>query len=484
MPTGTKLRNRLTLWSFLLLLLFLGAGGFFCYYTQQQESLKNLDKQLLSIARNFACGYREVDPSNSTSEDFCQNFNRLAIIQASEQAVTLYSLEGAPLCRSRQPLGQHLTLGNEAEAHSSSGKAYYETISISPNEQIRRLTFPVIDDNQVRYHLQLGHSLAALKADLTRYTLFLIAAGLAAATILTLCQWFLLGLFTNPIKQLARKMDRTSEDNLGIPFAPPALAGSEIEELATSYNHLTERIGDILLRSRQFATDVTHELRTPLTILRGETELALRGGKSVDELQQILNSNLEEISRMGHLVDDLLLLSKSELGEIPLKMEALNLNELLEELYFHGTIIAEPKQIKVNLQAPEQQVSLFADANRIRQVFLNLLTNGIKYTPEGGTVTINWCLQGEMARIIFTDTGIGIDYEHQQHIFDRFYRINKTGNRNDGGSGLGLAIAKWLVEAHGGSVMVCSAPGQGSSFAITLPLTPKLDSNPKGSDSV
>jgi signal transduction histidine kinase len=218
---------------------------------------------------------------------------------------------------------------------------------------------------------------------------------------------------------------------------------------------------------------VTHELRIPLTILRGETELALRGDKSADELRQIINSNLEEISRMAHLVDDLLLLSKSEQGEIPLKMEALNLNELLEELHFQGKIIAEPKQIMVELKGPEKQVSLLADPNRIRQVFLNLLTNGIKYTPEGGRVTINWALQEESVRIIFEDTGIGIESAHQQHIFDRFYRINKTGNRNDGGSGLGLAIAKWLVEAHGGSIMVCSEPGQGSSFAILLPLTRK-----------
>lgn len=475
MPTGAKLRNRLTLWSFILLLLFLGAGGFFCYYELQLETLKNLDGQLLSIARNFAYDYREVDPATATSKDFCQNFNRQVIFQTSEQAVTLFSLQGVPLCRSRQPLSQQLSLGPEAEAHSASGKAYFESINIGQNEQIRRLTFPIIGNNQVSFHLQLGHSLAALNAGLTHYKLILIAAGLAAAGSLALCQWLFLGLFTGPIKQIAQKMDMTSEENLNQLFAPPTLTGKEIEELANSYNRMAERIGGYLQRSRQFATDVTHELRTPLTILRGETEIGLRGEKSAEDLRQVLNSNLEEISRMGHLVDDLLMLSKSELGEIPLKMEALNLNELLEELFFQGKIIAAPKQITVNLQAPKQKVSLFADANRIRQVFLNLLTNSIKYTPEGGTVTIDWSLQGEMARIIFIDTGIGIDYEHQQHIFDRFYRINKTGNRNDGGSGLGLAIAKWLVEAHGGNVMVCSTPGQGSSFAITLPLTPKPD---------
>lgn len=381
--------------------------------------------------------------------------------------------------RQPPPYSQQLTLSPEAEANSAAGRAYYETIGEPPGEQVRRLTFPIINNDQVQYHLQLGQPLTDFKTDLRYYAFLIIAVALLTATGLSLCQWLLLGLFFTPVKKLSQQMNSTREDNLRQKFELPTVTGCELVELADSYNSLIGRMDAALQRSRQFATDVTHELRTPLTILRGETELALRGGKTTEDLQQILNSNLEEISRMGHLVDDLLLLSKSEMGEVPLKMEALNLNELLEELYFHGTIIAETKQIKVELQAPDQQVSLFADANRIRQVFLNLLTNGIKYTPEGGTVTIDWSLQGEMARIIFKDTGIGIDSEHQQHIFDRFYRINKTGNRDDGGSGLGLAIAKWLIEAHGGSVMVCSTPGQGSSFAIMLPLTHKPETSVK-----
>ncbi|NOQ51311.1 MAG: hypothetical protein GQ578_03680 [Desulfuromonadaceae bacterium] len=152
-------------------------------------------------------------------------------------------------------------------------------------------------------------------------------------------------------------------------------------------------------------------------------------------------------------------------------MEALDLGTLLEELHEQAKILAESKQIKLELKGEEEQISLFADGARLRQVFLNLLTNAIKYTPEGGLIIINWSLQGEAARIIIEDTGIGIDSEHQQHIFDRFYRIDKTRNRNDGGSGLGLAIAKWIVDAHAGSIRVCSVPGQGSKFAITLPLT-------------
>lgn len=475
MPTGSSLRNRLTLWTFALLLPVLGAGGFFCYYTQQQEQLSHLDKQLLFIARNFACSYREVAPQNSANSDFCGNFDRRAIHHSGEQAVSLYSLQGDILCSNPHPYRQQLKLTEAAKTNSLAGRTYFETLQTANNESTRRLTFPIILDDEVRYHLQLVHPLSELQAKLNRCFAITVTATTGLTLLLACGQWVLLGWLFGPLKRLSSRMDAASEDNLSQELDPEALPGTELRQLAASYNSLTERMSSILQRSRRFATDVTHELRTPLTILRGETELALRGNKNTDELKQVLNSNLEELSRMGHLVDDLLMLSKSELGEIPLKMEALNLNGLMEELHFHGTIIAEPKQIEVELQGPTEQVSLYADANRIRQVFLNLLTNGIKYTPEGGKVTINWALQGEMVRIIFQDTGIGIDSEHQQHIFDRFYRINKTGNRDDGGSGLGLAIAKWLVEAHGGSIMVCSTPGQGSSFAILLPLTHKPD---------
>ncbi len=470
MPTGSSLRNRLTLWTLVILLPVLGVGGFFCYHDQRQEQLYHLDQQLLLEARGLARSYRGSTPQSASGTDFCKESED--IHHSRELAVRLYSLQGEILCDNPYPNSHSLKLSETARKSSFAGKPYFETLQDADSRDIRRLTIPIVLNDHVRFHLQLEQPLEELQADSNRLLVINMLTALGISLLLCIGQWWLLGRLFGPAQKLGALMDATNEENLTHKFAP-TLSGEEFLNLAASYNSLAKRLGGALQRSRQFSTDVTHELRTPLTIMRGETELALRGNKTADELRLVLHSNLEEVSRMGRLVDDLLLLSKSELGEIPLKMEALNLNDLLEELHFHGTIIAEPKQILVELQGPAEQVSLYADVNRIRQVLLNLLTNAIKYTPEGGKVTIDWARQGEKARIIFQDTGIGIDSEHQQHIFDRFYRINKTGNRNDGGSGLGLAISKWLVEAHGGSIMVCSVPGQGSSFAIMLPLTHK-----------
>ncbi len=272
------------------------------------------------------------------------------------------------------------------------------------------------------------------------------------------------------IKRLTQLMNQTNSELSPAEFEVAKSAGLEVTKLAHSYNSMMARRTSDLRRARQFSADVTHELRTPLTILRGETELALRSNRDQEEFRTVLESNLEEARRMSHLIEDLLLLSKSDLGEIPLKMEPLPLAELIMELHQQAQLLATTKNIKVDLLYPDQQIILDADSLRLRQVFLNLLTNAIKYTPEGGSVTIELVLNDNDVAITISDTGIGIDGENLDLIFDRFYRVNKTSNRNDGGSGLGLAIVKWIVDAHAGSISVSSTIGQGSKFTVTLPL--------------
>ncbi len=271
------------------------------------------------------------------------------------------------------------------------------------------------------------------------------------------------------IKRLTRLMDQTDSELSPLEFEVSSNAVPEVKKLAQSYNSMMARRASNLRRARQFSADVTHELRTPLTILRGETELALRGGREKKELRAVLESNLEEISRMSYLIEDLLLLSKSDLGEIPLKKEPLPLVELIAELHHQAQLLATTKNIRVDLECPDKQIILEADSLRLRQVFLNLLTNAIKYTPEGGSVKIKLVLNDNNVAISISDTGIGIDKENLDAIFDRFYRVNKTSNRNDGGSGLGLAIVKWIVNAHAGSISVNSIVGQGSTFTVALP---------------
>lgn len=275
------------------------------------------------------------------------------------------------------------------------------------------------------------------------------------------------------VAQLKQDMADRNDDLPPQELSSASASTPDQQQLIDTCNRMNAELTEDLRSARQFAANVTHELRTPLTILRGETELALRSNTDSEQLHQVLESNLEEISRMSFLIEDLLLLSKSDLGEIPLRMEKLDLTGLLMELHHQSRLLAAPKEISVDFDCPEDQIVVEADSLRLRQVLLNLLTNAVKYTPHGGRINIGLKQEQDKASIEIKDTGIGMEAEHIPHIFDRFYRIGKTSNRNDGGSGLGLAIAKWIVDAHRGTIKVTSIPGQGSCFEVTIPCNTK-----------
>jgi signal transduction histidine kinase len=224
-------------------------------------------------------------------------------------------------------------------------------------------------------------------------------------------------------------------------------------------------------------------LRTPLTILKGETEVALRWARTPEEFHKILESNLEEIDRMGRMIEALLTLAKSDAGEMSLEWRPFSLSDMLQQLYLQTRALGEAKEVDV-LLAPEvsEEICLVGDELRLRQVLLNLIANGIKYTPAGGQVEIGLAVEGEYALVNVRDTGIGIPPEHLPLIFDRFYRIDRARNREDGGSGLGLAIAKRIVNAHEGTISVDSRAGQGSTFTVRLPLDGPQGSSGRGTD--
>jgi signal transduction histidine kinase len=474
---GLSLKTRLTLWSLVLLALILSGGGFFCYYDQDRQAHEQLAAELISTARAINHLFGGLDPATVPPAGFCLPVDRLSDALAEKLAISLYSLPGELLCGNSHPLRGSLLLLPAQQEESLAGRYLFTTARDETGEAVRILTAPVVRQGRTVMHLQLGSSLLPIEAQQERLVLLLGTAGALMLVIFGGCQWLLIGILTGHLARFSNHLDNTRGEHLQ-PYRFSPQVGQEFSKLFRSYNDLAERISRTLQRTRQYSAEVTHELRTPLTILKGETELALRNNKDREQLLQVLSSNLEDISRMNHLIDDLLLLSKSELGEVSLKMEALNLSSLLLELYGQAQILAEEKQIRVEINGIDEPVNLFADGQRLRQVFLNLLSNAIKYTPAGGRVTLDCRLQGDKVEVTVADTGIGIESQHLAYIFDRFYRVEKTHNANDGGSGLGLAIAKWIVDAHKGRLRVSSMPGQGSSFAVLLPL-----STPGGGDS-
>jgi len=239
---------------------------------------------------------------------------------------------------------------------------------------------------------------------------------------------------------------------------------------------LSERVDDLArgmaateatMRAKgDFLAAISHELRTPLTVIKGNVDL-MRRMKQLDA--ESLDSIDQEAGRLTRLVGGLLMLAQAESGKLPLNFRPVELDLLVTEVFQEMHIIAGGR-VRVHLNEIDQ-LQVNGDRDRLKQVLINLVANAIQYTPQGGDVFLSVAKVGDQARIICRDTGPGIPAEDLPHIFERFYRAEKSRTRGKStGFGLGLSITKWIVEHHNGRIDVDSKEGQGTTFAIWLPL--------------
>ena len=244
----------------------------------------------------------------------------------------------------------------------------------------------------------------------------------------------------------------------------------ELGQLADRFNQMAEKLHQVESMRRQLIGDVSHELRTPLTAIKGSMEGLMDGVlPATDETYQQIH---QEADRLNRLVDDLQELSRVEAGAYELDLRPTQIAPMFETMAKRFRQQFEAKRVRLDLSLPADLPLVLADEHRILQVLTNLTGNALMYTPEGGNVTIYAARTNGMLQITVRDTGTGIAQEHLSHIFDRFYRVDKSRSRAaGGGSGIGLTIAKYLVEAHGGKIWVESGgKGKGSAFSFTLPV--------------
>ena len=243
----------------------------------------------------------------------------------------------------------------------------------------------------------------------------------------------------------------------------------ELSQLAASFNQMAAQLEQVETMRRRLIGDVAHELRTPLTAIKGSAEGLMDGVLPANDAtyQQIHN----EAERLNKLVSDLQELSRVESKAISLDIHPLDVSRLIETTLKRMQFQFDEKRVTLNLNLPHSPISVLADEDRALQILTNLLGNALQYTPPNGTVTVTIEREKSYVKFSIRDTGIGIPSEHLTHIFDRFYRVDKSRSRTHGGSGIGLTIAKHLVEAHGGKIWAESAgENKGSVFIFTLPI--------------
>jgi signal transduction histidine kinase len=346
------------------------------------------------------------------------------------------------------------------------GRTVYRDVYLQASH-IRVLTVPLQLRDRVVGFLQVGTSLAVV--DTTRGDLLAIMAVVAvlAVALAGVGSWAVLGSALSPLASITETVDQINRaDDLSRRIPYQAQTDDEIGELVLSFNQTLERLESLFTSQQRFLADVSHELRTPLTVIKGNVDL-MRRMKEVDE--ESLSSIDQEAGRLTRLVGGLLMLAQAESGKLTLNLKPVELDSLLTEVFQQMRVLAGSR-LRVHLNDIDQVV-VNGDRDRLKQVLLNLGANAVQYTPGGGDVFVSLAKIGEQARIIVRDTGPGIPAEDLPHIFERFYRAEKSRTRSKvSGFGLGLAIAHWIVEHHGGKIEVDSKEGKGTTFAIWLPL--------------
>lgn len=293
----------------------------------------------------------------------------------------------------------------------------------------------------------------------------IISAGFALAVILLALAAFFSGRISTPLRQLDAAARSMAAGNLQVRVQPGRVR--EVADLARSFNSMADTLDDADRQRRQLTADVAHELRTPLSIIKGRLEGVQDGVYRADAEQ--IEGLLDEVALLERLIEDLRLLALADAGQLALYPEPVGPLSLLQDARRSFAHQAQERGVELRVEAGSDLLELTADPQRIAQVLGNLVSNALRHTPAGGMVVL--AARAQPGEVLFEvrDSGVGIAPEDLPHIFDRFYRADRSRTRTSGGAGLGLAIARRIVEAHGGRIWATSAPGQGAAVHFALP---------------
>jgi two-component system OmpR family sensor kinase len=454
-----SIRLRLTLWYVGLLGAVLILFGLVLYSVLARSMMNEVDGTIQTRAQQVTSSI-EVDP-------VLLSLRGVVILPPVDPFastgvfVQVTDREGEIVARSENLADRLLPLEPARRRRILQGQAEVYTLQAGET-RLRIFTAPLPVGTQFVGVIQVAASLYEMDATLQRLA-YVLAGGIGLALLVAAIFGALLARAAlRPIDEITRTaLHITHTDDLSRRLERVG-PHDEVGRLAATFNEMLARLENLFHTQQRFIADVSHELRTPLTTIRGNVDL-LRRLNRVD--QNSLRAIEHEADRMARLVADLLLLAQADAG-VKLEKEPVELDTLLLEVYRQACLLAN--EVAVTLGHEDQAVVL-GDADRLKQLLLNLVENALKYTPPGGEVTLSLHRENGWVRVAVADTGIGIPAEDLPHIFERFYRVDKARSREKGGTGLGLSIAQWIAHVHEGRIEVESEVGRGSTFTIWLP---------------
>jgi heavy metal sensor kinase len=460
------IRWRLTIWysAILALVLVVFACGVYMYFKNSLQA--NIDAKIRSIGDVLSSSMTEThNPSVFMNfERYLENVlgkkPKGKFIQIMDRSGKI----GAKMSdiETEAPPASFTTLEK-----ALAGEVVYETVERS-KPRLRIVTIPIFEQKKTMSIVQVATSLEDFDETMYRLLIILVIGIPTSLSVTVVVGYFMAKKALKPVDKIRRAAVKISSRNLDERIDIGARR-DELGRLSQTFNEMIGRLQNAFQRVNQFSSDVSHELKTPLTILKGETEVALRKERESEQYRMLLSSHLEEIDRMTKIIDDLLLLSKADAKEVVLNVDDIHLKDLIVDVCMDMKFFADKKGVGLIVNDLDD-VKLKGDELKLRRMLLNVIENGIKYTPEGGSVAVKSFMNNGSVQIDVQDTGIGIPPEELQYVFDRFYRGDKSRKRETG-SGLGLSISKWIAEAHRGTIEVAGRHQRGSLFSITLPVS-------------
>ena len=456
------IRARLTVWYIAVLTAIIAGLGAFVVLQFRADMRATIDRDVRHtwrpLARQYAAG---------GLQDFAAYSDTVLPRDGADQ---VFDSGGRLLATWGDEVEHSLIASPEVRADAIAGHTRVVTVKLGEEGESFRAVVGPIDRLGQRQVLAVAEPFQPVEESVQRVLtllLFTVPVALAGAAA---GGWWLARKALRPVDRMTSKAEQIGIDRLGGRIAVPR-GSDELAHLAVTLNAMLDRLQHGVEEKQRLVADASHDLRSPLAVMRAELDVSLRG-ELTPAARGVLVSVHEEVDRMSRTVDNLLTLAQADEGHLKLLTTPLLLRDRVR-----ATIRALAPAATAKGLALEEREALEAgrpdlvdaDAQRVDQLLVNLIENGIKYTPSGGAVTVlTWRRDAEVG-VTVSDTGPGIPPEDLDHVFDRFFRVDEARRRTSGGSGLGLAICREIVEAHGGRIWVESEAGRGSAFSLALP---------------
>jgi heavy metal sensor kinase len=465
-----SLAFKLTIWHIVFLGITIIMAGAFLHKGFRDRLINDLDKIVLEVAAETYEEWRE-ERGVGWKSAFARSEERYSTYSPIIQLVELADKGEKQLVKTihsdAYPDGIYLFETNWYYRADNSGieDLVYATIRDDRlgAHPVRMILYPIRGPNI----LQVGISLQETSRRLNQLLLAMILAGSLLLVVASAGGSFIINRALHPVKSVVKTAQNISADDLSLRINVKS-RGDEVGALIETFNDMIIRLEKSVNRILQFSGDVSHELRTPLTIIRGEVEVLLRKDRPKEEYVTTLNSVLEESLRMEKIINDLLFLSRVEDVDKSKLKDIVSLEEVVADVLESRSLALKNKKLELTTRI-EGNHRVKGSRDLLERMAANLLDNAVRYTPEGGMVSVTLRREGKSVRLEVSDTGIGIPSEALPKIFDRFFVVDKSRSKETGGSGLGLSIVKWIADSHGAKINVKNRPAQGTSFEVIFP---------------